>query len=355
MISIHDIAGIDAWCRERQLDLYPLRRLRNAFYKKQAGSESALRELPIGQRTAFASEIEFETLTLVRRVDSELDGASKLVFRTCKGLLIESVILRVATGRTALCVSCQVGCAANCRFCATGRMGIAQSLSDSEILDQVVQANRLLKAEGRSIRNVVFMGMGELFHNEHNVYRALDVLSSPRCFDLAAQRLLVSTVGIAEPMVRFARRYPEVNLALSLHSADQTVRERIIPLARRAPLDELRRALCEVTAIQRRPVMIEYLLLKGVNDRPADVAALTEYLCDLPVHINLIPFNPIADAPELEGTGAAGRAWFSAALKDAGFRVTMRYSLGADIAAACGQLVQAENRRIASHAAQKTG
>lgn len=348
MMSIHDIAGVDARCRELGIDPFQLKRFRNAFYKKHVGAETALNELPAAQRARFAADFEFETLTLVRRLDSDLDGASKLVFRTGQGYLIESVMLRVATGRTALCVSCQVGCAANCAFCATGKMGMAHALCYSEILDQVVQANRLLAAEGRAIRNVVFMGMGEPFHNEPNLYRALDVLNSPRCFDLAPQRTLVSTVGLAEPMVRFARRFPDVHLALSLHSANQTARERIIPLARRCTLDDLRQALREVTTIQQQPVMIEYLLLKDINDTPADVAALGNYLRDLPVHINLIPFNPIAAAPELQGTDTEQRAQFAAALKAAGFRVTIRYSLGADIAAACGQLVQSENRRITS-------
>src|SRR5262249_54073406 len=156
----------------------------------------------------FADELEFHPLELASRHDSARDGASKLVFRTRQGPLIESVILRMTTGRTALCVSTQVGCAANCDFCATGKMGIARNLSAAEIVDQLVQANELLAAENRSVRNLVLMGMGEPFHNEDQVYAALDLLADPACFHLNLKRVLVSTVGIPEAMVRCARRFP---------------------------------------------------------------------------------------------------------------------------------------------------
>lgn len=348
MISIHDPAAIDTFCRERRIDVADLRRFRNAFYKRRATREAALEELPSTHRAEVASSVAFESLVLHRRLDSTCDGATKLIFETARGFLIETVILRIATGRVALCVSSQVGCAVNCRFCATGKMGVAQSLTSDEILDQVLLAGRLLKEERLSIRNVVFMGMGEPLQNEVHLNRALDVLGSPRCFNLAPGRILVSTVGVPDAMLRFARRHPEVRLAVSLHSADQQVRERIIPLARHCRLEELRDALSACTAIQQQPVMIEYLLLKDVNDSPHDAAALIDYLHGIPVHVNLIPFNPIDGAPELQTTDTPQRTAFANLLKAAGLRVTLRYSLGADIAAACGQLIQSENRRIAA-------
>ena len=266
------------------------------------------------------------------------------MFRTSQELLIESVILRMTSGRTALCVSTQVGCAANCDFCATGKMGIARNLSSAEILDQLIQASQLLAAEDRRVRNVVFMGMGEPLHNEQALYAALDVLAHPGCFDLNLKRVLVSTVGIPDAMVRCAGRYRDVRMALSLHSALPEVRAQIMPIARRHGLQELRAALVEVALIGQHEVMIEYLLLADVNDRPRDVEALVEYLRGIPVHINLIPYNPIAEAPHLTSSSRERREEFSRALKAAGFPVTTRYSLGADIAAACGQLVRQEHR-----------
>jgi 23S rRNA (adenine2503-C2)-methyltransferase len=279
-------------------------------------------------------------LQLQARQDSSLDGATKLLFRTSRDRLVEAVILRIASGRTSLCVSSQVGCAACCSFCATGQMGLAVNLSYAEILDQVVAANQLLRGEGRSIRNVVFMGMGEPFHNEDEVYRALDILIAPHGFALAPSRLAVSTVGIPEAMLRCAERYPHLGIALSLHSARQQTRERLIPLARRYPLEELRAVLVRLRVRRPRGLMIEYLLLEGINDSDVELAALVDFLHELPVHINLIPYNPIPDAPALRPTPLARRRQFRDALSAAGFKVTMRYSLGADISAACGQLAR---------------
>jgi 23S rRNA (adenine2503-C2)-methyltransferase len=205
----------------------------------------------------------------------------------------------------------------------------------------------MLTSEGRLLRNLVFMGMGEPFHNEENLYATLDALLAPELFHQPPSRILVSTVGLPEAMIRCAGRYPKVNLALSLHSANQATREQLIPLARRYKLHELRRAIAEVNRIQppRTEVMIEYLMLAGNNDSPEAAAELVDWLAGLRVHVNLIPFNPIDDAPHLAGSSREVREAFGARLKAAGFKTTIRYSLGADVAAACGQLVRKENRR----------
>jgi len=340
MNHIHDNLALEQIRSRLRIEPGHLRHLRNSFYKKHRTSQEALGQLPEVQRAAFDSEVAFHALKLHGRHDSQLDGASKLLFRTTNGQVIESVILRIATGRTSLCVSSQVGCAVRCRFCATGQMGMALNLSRDEIVDQVIQANLLLRAEGRTIRNVVFMGMGEPLLNEAEVHQALDVLLSPQCLDLSPAHVLVSTVGIPDAMVRCAERYPHLGMALSLHSARQAQRERLIPLARRYPLDVLRKAMEKVVSIQRRPLMIEYLLLDGWNDTDEDLQELISYLRGLRVYVNLIPYNPIQEAPDVKGASAERRRSFAAALNAAGFTVTVRYSLGSDIAAACGQLAR---------------
>jgi 23S rRNA (adenine2503-C2)-methyltransferase len=345
MISIHDTPSLENLRRQQRIEPNYLRQLRNAFYKKRQTAAEALQQLPEPQRSPLVDAIAFHSLELHSRHDSQVDGASKLIFRTAHGHLLEAVILRIASGRTTLCVSSQFGCAARCEFCATGKMGMVEQLTRDEILDQIIQANRLLRAEGRSVRNVVFMGMGEPFHNEAEVYAALEVMLSPQCLAFSASHILISTVGIPEAMIRCAKRFPRLGMALSLHSARQQERERLIPLARRYPLPLLQAAMEEVAALQRRPLMIEYLLLDGLNDTDQDLMELTTYLRDLPVHINLIPYNSIDGAAGLRGTPSPRRHTFAAALTAAGFRVTIRYSLGADIAAACGQLVRRENDR----------
>ena len=345
--SIYDSVSVDRLRAEFRIEPQRIRRLRTAFFKKSLGPEAALAAIPTEQRLAVRQQLKFRTLTVERRYDSKLDGATKILFRTAQGYLIETVILRSGSGRTSLCVSSQVGCAANCDFCATGKMGIAHDLSAAEMLDQIVVAGELLAEEGRRVRNIVFMGMGEPFHNEQALYETVSALLDPRMFHHTPGRILISSVGIPEAMIRSAGRFPEVHLALSLHSACQEFRQQIIPLAARYSLAELRKALERINQIQRCSVMIEYLMLAGRNDSADDAHKLVEWLNGLRVHVNLIPFNPIQAAPHLKSTARAGRDAFATILKSAGYTTTIRYSLGADIAAACGQLVQQENRKIA--------
>ncbi len=349
-ISIYDTPAIDRLRTELKFEPRRLRALRTALFKKFRGLEAALEELPADVRNEFARRVDFHPLVLAEGRDSQVDGATKLVLRTQAGYSIESVIMRTGTGRVSLCVSSQVGCAAACEFCATGQMGIAKSLTAAEILDQVVLAGERLQPEGRPVRNVVFMGMGEPFHNEAAIYETVATLLSPEIFHYPPGRILISTVGIPDAMVRCARRFPKVNLALSLHSVRQDVRAKLIPVAAKYSLDELRAAVAKVNQIQQSTLMIEYLMLAGVNDSEDDARELAQWLTGLNAHVNLIPYNPIETAPHLSTTGRPQRDAFASILRDAGFVTTIRYSLGADIAAACGQLVQRENRQIARQA-----
>jgi 23S rRNA (adenine2503-C2)-methyltransferase len=340
MVSIHDRQAVEAVRQQHRIEPGHLRELLNGFYKKARSAEDTLAALPPAVAATFARETDFSFLTLRARHDSTRDGASKLLFRTADDLAIESVILRIRSGRTSLCVSSQAGCAAGCRFCATGQGGLTRNLTASEICDQVVQANRLLAEEQNHIRNVVFMGMGEPFHNETAVCEAIDLLRSPRRFDLSERKLLISTLGIPDAMVRFAARFRRAGLAVSLHSAVPETRWRLMPLTRRWPLADLRAALVEAARLQGQDVFVEYLLLDGVNDTEEELARLEEWLAELPARLMLIPFNAFAGAAEagLRPTAEPRRAEIAERLYQAGFHVTLRYSLGHDIAAACGQL-----------------
>jgi 23S rRNA (adenine2503-C2)-methyltransferase len=331
MHTVYDTQAMETLCR----DPHRLKRFCNAFFKKALPLEECLQIAP-----ELSGEVDFEALEIAERHDSQTDGATKLVFRAKPALRelegqdhrVEAVLLRIGTGRTSLCISSQIGCAADCAFCATGKPGFIRNLTAAEMLDQVLLAKRLLREEGRTLRNVVVMGMGEPLHNEENLFTALDALRDPRLFNLSDRHLMVSTVGIPDAMFRFAERFPKINLALSLHSARQEVRERLMPVARAHTLSELREALPAVKSL-----MIEILLLKGINDGPDDLAALIEYLRDTKAHINLIQFNAHPGALFEPVTPDARKA-FGHELKKAGFKVTLRYSLGEDIAAACGQL-----------------
>lgn len=337
-IGFFDQAAFEQLRRARRLDPLVVRRLRTALCKRFDTDQTALAEFPAGEAVAVHS------LELFRRSDSELDGASKLLLRTSGGMLIEAVILRLSTGRTTLCVSSQVGCAAACDFCATGKMGIARNLTTAEILDQVLTAGQMLAVEQRSLRNVVFMGMGEPYHNESQVFEAIETLISPTFFALSPAKILVSTVGVVDGMLRCAERFPKVHQALSLHSVRQDVRERLIPLAKKFPLARLREAIETLNRRYGQTVMIEYLLLAGVNDSEEDAREVVAWMAGLDVHVNLIPYNRIEEAPHLSGSLPETRTAFARILKDSGLKTTTRYSLGNDIAAACGQLVRHENR-----------
>jgi len=349
MNSVYDIQALEQLIR----DPYPRKRFLNAYIKKA---------LPPEECPTPASEF-FQTLEIVERHDSKTDGATKLVFQcldlrysesafctrkevkrqnkkgagsacfqTLEKEKVEAVILRIASGRTSLCISSQIGCAADCQFCATGAMGFIRNLTADEMLDQVLLAKRLLRKEGRTLRNVVVMGMGEPLHNEENLFQCLEILRDPRFFNLADRHLMVSTVGVPDAMVRFAERFPGIQLALSLHSARQEVREQLMPIAKFQTLEKLHKIFPDIGNL-----MVEYLMLKGINDSPEDLAALIEYLDGSQAHINLIQFNSHPSAKYQPITPEARKA-FGEALKNAGFRVTLRYSLGEDIAAACGQL-----------------
>ncbi len=338
MTDLFDNAATESLRLDLRLSHEVIRGLRNRLLKRFLPDVAVLTDVPESRR------LKLHCLELSQRYDSQIDGATKLLFRTEAGMQIETVILRIATGRTTLCLSSQVGCAAACEFCATGHMGVAQNLTAAQILDQVVQAGQLLYLEKRQLHNIVFMGMGEPFHNQQNLFEAIECLTEPRQFARSPGSLLVSTVGIPDAMVRCAQRFPSVNLALSLHSVDQEVRQSIIPLARKFQLPEIKRAITEINRLQKRPVMLEYLMLRGINDSPEQAQQLATWVHDIKVHINLIPFNPIHDAPHLQGSSSEVIREFSGSLKNAGLKVTTRYSLGADIAAACGQLVRQVTR-----------
>ena len=326
-----------------------VRKLRTAFFKHAQTPEQALESLPLETREAFAERVRFSVLEFDQRFDSRVDGATRLIFRTQNDGLDRESCLRAATGRVSLCISSQVGCAAACDFCATGRMGIAQNLTSEEILDQVAQANRLLREEERRVRNIVFMGMGEPFHNEEHLHRSLETLTQSDAFHHSPTRILISTVGITDTLLRTAKRFPQVNYAISLHATDQSTRESLIPLAKRYPLTDVRSCIQELNHLQseRTTVMIEYLMLQGINDSPKQAEQLLKWIKDLRVHINLIPYNQVAEAPHLEGSSRQSIETFGDILRSTGQPTTIRYSMGHDIEAACGQLVQHENRQVA--------
>jgi len=338
--SIHDPAALEAARRHAGIEPEALRRWRAAFLRRHMSFAESLAVFPAERRDAFAQAVCAQFLVLADRMVSEHDRATKLVFRTEDEQVLESVLMQTESGRTSLCISSQVGCPCMCSFCATGSLPFARNLTVDEILDQVVQSARL--AEGQ-LRNVVFMGMGEPLLNLPNVRRALTALLAPRIFGLAERRVMVSTCGLPAAMTELIAAFPGIGLGLSLHAARQDVREQLMPIAKRHHLRELRAALEVIATVAKREIMLEVLLLKGINDGPADADALVAFARDLPVYINLLTYNPIPNRTDLRPAAEESYRLFTERLETAGHKVTRRYSHGSDIAAGCGQLATVQS------------
>jgi 23S rRNA (adenine2503-C2)-methyltransferase len=263
------------------------------------------------------------------------DGTSKTVWDIGDGDYVESVLIP-DEDRLTLCVSCQAGCPVGCPFCATGIGGFRRNLTSGEIYDQYLKTKKSLRQDLR-ITNIVFMGMGEPFLNYANVMKAVSALNDQLGAGIAAKRITISTVGYADGIKRLADDNPNLGLAISLHSAIDLKRRKLIPIAKKYPLSTLKEAVIYYAQKAADRVTFEYLLLKDINDSPADAKALVEFVQGIPCKINLITYNKvqnIAFKPPSQDKIVA----FQEYLYPRAPVVTLRKSMGSDIAAACGQL-----------------
>jgi 23S rRNA (adenine2503-C2)-methyltransferase len=290
-------------------------------------------DLPQALRDSLADRFELRALTVQSQARSE-DGTVKAALAARDGAVLEAVLIPEEE-RNTLCVSTQVGCPLACSFCATGTLGLTRNLTTAEIVDQVSRMRELVPE--RRITNVVFMGMGEPLLNLGAVVEAVRTLLHPRGFGLAPRRVTVSTAGVVPRIADLLAAVP-VNLAVSLHATTDALRDVLVPLTKRFPLETLLAALRGIPQLSRRhPVFVEYTLMAGVNDAAADARRLVALLRGIPAKVNLIPMNPHPGssyrAPEPE---VASR--FMGELVRGGLVATLRRSRGSDIDAACGQL-----------------
>ena len=304
-------------------------------------------DIPVRARDALATALFPRLLNPVRDIECDAGTTRKTLWRLFDGALVESVLMRYPD-RVTVCVSSQAGCGMNCPFCATGQAGLTRNMSTAEIVDQVVAAARTLErgevagGPGR-VSNVVFMGMGEPLANYDRVWAAVERLHAD--VGLSARHLTISTIGIVPGIRRLAAAPLPVNLAVSLHAADDALRDALVPINRRYPLAELLEACRAWVDAKGRRLSFEWALISGVNDRPADAARLAELARQVRAHVNLIPLNPTPGFLT-QGTPAAGVRAFADLLTSLGVNATVRRNRGTDIDAACGQLAaQAARRR----------
>jgi len=262
------------------------------------------------------------------------DGTLKFLYRLDDGLFIESVLIPDGK-RMTLCVSTQVGCKLNCRFCLTGLAGFKRDLTAGEIVDQVIKARG--KADGGRVTNVVLMGMGEPLDNFKNTVQALKIMTDPDFRLVGVRKITLSTAGVAPGIDLLAQEFPKVKLAVSLNSCDDAVRDDMMPINKKYPLKTLASSLARFPLPKGRRITIEYVIISGVNDSDEDAEKLKRFAFKFPSKINLIPYN---ECQEISYARPSRRVVerFADILISGGHSVFIRESRGSDIMAACGQL-----------------
>jgi 23S rRNA (adenine2503-C2)-methyltransferase len=332
-LTEHSDAGLAELVVARGGRPFQARQLAHWIYRHGAGSLEQCQNLPPGLRAALATEAIRGSL--VEQIERSEDGTEKLLLRLADGEAVESVIIPDGA-RTTLCVSTQVGCPVGCVFCASGLDGVRRNLTSGEIVEQVLHARERL-VPGRSLSNLVVMGIGEPMLNLASLLPALERIHDPRGINLGARRITVSTSGHPERIDQFAAAPHAYNLAISLHAADDDLRRRLVPTARH-PVAELVAAAQRFLSRKGREVTFEVVLLAGLNDSRAAGEALIGLLLGVQCTVNLIPWNPVDRIEGLRRPGPEAVDGFAGQLRAGGLKVTVRRQRGADRSAACGQL-----------------
>jgi 23S rRNA (adenine2503-C2)-methyltransferase len=313
-----------------------------AVFKDLVSSYAEATTLSKALRQRLADAIPWAGTTALKTLPSSDRQTTKLLLQLHDGETIEAVVMRYARRNTA-CISTQVGCAMACKFCATGQSGFTRDLTTGEIVDQVLTSARLLHSESQYLSNVVFMGMGEPLANYEATLESIRILNDPRGFGLGARSFTVSTVGIIPGIRRLSQESLQVNLAVSLHTADETLRSQLVPINHRYPVAEIVRACRAYVRATHRRVTFEVALIAGVNDSDDHAKQLAEALHGVLCHVNIIPFNSIAHSDWQASPNERVQA-FAHIIESVGYPVTIRQSRGTDIQAGCGQLRAAEKR-----------
>lgn len=308
------------------------------LHRHHCSTYDEMSNVPAVVRGRLAERFPLDEFALFDRQVSQ-DGTRKYVFKLSDGRLVETVGMPTfdrngTLDRLSVCISSQVGCPMACAFCATGKEGFTRNLNAAELVQQVTAVQKDFNTR---VSNIVVMGQGEPFLNYDEVLGALRIMNSDDDFRIGARHITISTCGILKGIDRLAEEPEQFTLAISLHSAVQATRDRLMPQVAKQTLPELKSALSRYIKRTNRRVSFEYLLIKGVNDSPRDLDALIEFCDGLLCHVNLLPMNPIEGAAYQPATSQTVSAWMSK-LAAHGIETSMRKSRGADIDGACGQL-----------------
>ena len=330
--------------------VYRVKQIWQGLYQHLYDSPEQFTNLSKSLRERMTSEFIFSPFKVRTYLDSSDGFTRKTLFELPDGNLIEAVLMRYgdpaddhtlnikrSTSRRTLCISTQAGCAMGCVFCATGQMGFKRNLSSGEIVAQIMYYAQMLKKTNEAVNNIVFMGMGEPFHNYGNVMAAIDRLNDPDGFKFGARRFTISTVGLVPQIRRFADEGRQVNLAISLHAATNAERLAIMPVNKKYNIEEVIEACEYYIAQTHRRVTFEWALISGLNDTPEVARQLAARLKGMLCHVNAIPLNP-TKGYDGAATDRQRAAIFKETLEQAGIGCTIRMRRGVDIQAGCGQL-----------------
>jgi 23S rRNA (adenine2503-C2)-methyltransferase len=320
---------------------YRARQLRQQVYKKLAWSFDEMSDLPLLLRTALAEKYRLHSIAPFEMVKSRNDTV-KILFKLVDGETIETALMnyshQAGKNRNTVCVSTQVGCAIGCPFCATGQQGFKRNLTSGEIVDQVLYCARYLKDAGEDkVTNIVFMGMGEPLSNYENLLQAIEIVNSADMFALGARNMTLSTSGLIPQIRRLSKENLQIGLSISLHAADDNLRNRLVPVNKKYPVRELMAACRDYFDVTGRRISFEYALFTGINDSPAHAGSLAQLLKGFNCHVNLIPSNNTANSL-YHAPSADVVLSFKQELEKQGINATVRQSRGQDINAGCGQL-----------------
>jgi len=314
--------------------------LQRWIYQSYARSFAEMSDLPNSFRRFLTENYSLHCLNPTEEITAK-DGTVKTLFRLDDGNTIESALMPHDDGkngvRYTVCLSTQVGCPIGCSFCTTGQQGFERNLSAGEMIDQVLYFAHRLKEQGQSIINLVFMGMGEPLLNYDSLIQALHTLVSPQRFALGARHITLSTSGLVPQIKLLSQEKLQVGLAISLHAADNSLRDRLVPVNRKYPLVQLITACREYYEETGRRISFEYILLRRINDSIEQARALAILLKGLNCHVNLIPANPGGDTM-FQASDRNTVLAFQQELRHSHITCTVRQRMGLDIAAGCGQL-----------------
>jgi 23S rRNA (adenine2503-C2)-methyltransferase len=326
---------LDAWLAENEAP--PFRRNQIwSWLSRGVTSFAAMRDLPVPLRAVLERDFRATSLRAVAVSQADRGLTTKTLFELDGGHSVEAVVMRYAE-RSTLCISSQAGCPIGCPFCATGKFPFGRSLRSHEIVEQALDAARLLGDEGRRLSHVVFMGMGEPMANYRAVMDSVRSLMDPDLLGISARRIVVSTSGLVPRIVQLGEEDLPVTLAISLHAARDDLRDVLVPINKKYKVKELVEAAQGYAQKTGRRVSYEWVLLAGVNDSERDAKELGALLRRKLAHVNLIPFNPVEDTPYRAPDRVAIRS-FKEWVEAQGLNVTVRDTRGREADAACGQL-----------------